>query len=79
MAVNIGGGADVCVAHEILGGFQIHALTAQITAVSVPEIVRRDRRIKGVLDNGVAVQLGTGRNVASPVEAVSHAAHFGHG
>ena len=60
MAVNIGGGGDVCVAHEILGGFQIHALTVQIGAVGVAQIVRRDGRIKGVLDDGVPVQFGTG-------------------
>lgn len=77
MVVDVRCRGDAGMSHEILRGFQVDALTAQVGAVGVPEVVRRDRRVESVLDDLVAVQLGTGLPVACAVEAAPHAAQMG--
>ena len=55
VAVNIRGRGDVRVPHQVLRGFEVIALPAEVGAVCVPQKMRRDRRIKCVLDDLVSV------------------------
>ena len=73
MVVDIRCSGDAGMSHEILCRFQVDALTAQIGAIGVPEIVGCDRWVKGVLDDLVAIQLSTGFPVTCAVEAAPHA------
>ena len=77
MIVDIRRGGDAGMSHEILCGFQVDALTAQIGTIGVPEIVGRDRWVEGVFYDLIAVQLGTGFPVTCAVEAAPHAPQVG--
>ena len=77
MIINICGGGDTGVPHEVLRGFEVDALSAQVGTVGVPQVVRGDRRIKGMLDYFIAVELCTGLPIAGTVEAAPHPAQMG--
>lgn len=77
MVVDIRCSGDAGMSHEILCGFQVDALTAQIGTIGVPEVVGRDRWVEGVFYDLIAVQLGTGFPVTCAVEAAPHAPQVG--
>ena len=79
MAINVGRRRYVAMPHQILRRFQVHALAAEIGAVGVAKIVRRDGRIKGVRDDLVSVDLGTGGAITGAVEARPHPPQAGRG
>ena len=79
VAVNVGRRRYIVMSHQILRRFQVHALAAEIGAVGVAKIVRRDGRIKGVRDDLVSVDLGTGGAITGAVEACPHPPQAGRG